>query len=63
MCRVYLYQASIGKSNHKIGKTRNYPSLQKHYSTSCKCTGSHKEEEKNSKSEITTLTFLYNLKK
>ena len=29
MCRVYLCQASMGKSSEKIGKTHNYPSFWK----------------------------------
>ena len=29
MCRVYLHQASMGKSSQKIGKTHNYPSFGK----------------------------------
>ena len=63
MCRVYLHQASMGKSSQKIGKTHNYPSFQKRYSTSCKGISGHKKKEKISKSKTTTLTFLYNLKK
>ena len=63
MCRVYLRQTSMGKSSQKIGKTHNYHSFRKRYSTSCKDIGGHKKKEKNSKSKTTTLTFLYNLKK
>ena len=29
MCRVYLHQASMGKSSKKIGKIHNYPSFWK----------------------------------
>ena len=63
MCRVYHHQASMGKSNQKIGKTHIYPSFRKSYLTSCKGIGDHKKKEKISKSKTTTLTFLYNLKK
>ena len=63
MCRVYLHQASMGKSNQKIGKAHSYPSFRKSYSTSCKSIGGHKKKEKISKSKTTTMTFLYNLKK
>ena len=55
MCRVYLHQASMGKSNQKIGKTHNYPSFRKSYSTSCKGIGGHKKKEKICKSKKTTL--------
>ena len=44
MCRVYLHQASMGKSNQKIGKAHNYPSLQKSYSNSCKGNGGHEKK-------------------
>ena len=63
MCRVYLHQAIMGKSNQNIGKTHNYLSFRKSYSTICKGIGGHEKKEKNSKSKTTTLTFLYNLKK
>ena len=63
MCRVYHHQASMGKSNQKIGKTHIYPSFRKSYLTSCKGIGDHKKKEKISKSKTTTLTFLYNLKR
>ena len=32
MCRVYFHQATMGKSNEKLGKTLDYPSVQKRYS-------------------------------
>ena len=57
MCRVYLHQASMGKLNKKIRKTRNYPSFRKSYSTSCKSIGGHNKKEKIRKSKTTTLTF------
>ena len=53
----------MGKSNQKIGKTHNYSSFWKSYSTSCKGIGGHKKKEEIGKSKTTTLTFLYNLKK
>ena len=62
MCIVYLYQASMGKSSKKIGKTQLSQFL-KSYLTSCQCIGGHKKKEKNNKSKTTTLTFLHNLKK
>ena len=45
MCRVYLHQASMGKSSQKIGKIHNYPSFRKSYSTSCKGIGGHKNKK------------------
>ena len=45
----------MGKSNQKIGKTHNYPSFRKSYSTSCKGIGGHKKKEKIRKSKKTTL--------
>ena len=47
----------------KIGKTLNYPSVQKRYSTSRKDIGGHKKIDKNSKIKTTTLTYFHNLKK
>ena len=46
MCRVYLHQAIMGKSNQNIGKTHNYPSFRKSYSTICKGIGGHEKKEK-----------------
>ena len=46
MCKVYLHQASMGKLNEKVGKTCNYLSFWKSYSTSCKGIGGHKKKEK-----------------
>ena len=31
MCRVYFHQAAMGKSNQKLSKTQNYPSVHKSY--------------------------------
>ena len=45
MCRVYHHQASMGKSNKKIGKTHNYSSFQKSYSTSCKGIGGREKKK------------------
>ena len=42
MCRIYLHQASMGKSSQKIGKSHSYLSFRKRYSTSCKGIGGHK---------------------
>ena len=42
MCRVCFHQATIRKSNQKIGKTHNYPSVRKIYSTSRKGIGDSK---------------------
>ena len=63
MCRVYFHQDTMGKSNQKIGKTHNYPSVQQCYSTSHKGIGGHKKQEKISKSKTTTLAYFDNLKK
>ena len=63
MCRVCLHQTSMGKSNQKMGKTHNYSSFWKSYSTSCKGIGGHKKREGIGKSKTTTLASLYNLKK
>ena len=63
MCRVYFHQAAMGKSNLKIGKTHNYPSVLKSYSSSCKGIGGHKKKEKIIKSKTTTLAYFDNLKK
>ena len=35
----------MGKSNQKIGKTLNYPKVQKSYSTSCKGINGHKKKK------------------
>ena len=61
MCRVYLHQVSMRKSNQKIGKTQ-FPSFLKSYSTSRK-ERHWRKKEKISKSKTTTLAFSYNLKK
>ena len=53
----------MGKSNQKIGKTLNYPSVQKSYWTSCKDIGGHKKREQSSKNKTTTLMDFDNLKK
>ena len=45
MCRVYHHQASMGKSYKKIGKTHNYSSFQKSYSTSCKGIGGREKKK------------------
>ena len=50
MCRVYFHQATMGKPNQKIGKTHNYPDLQKSYSTSRNDIADRKKKEKISKS-------------
>ena len=63
MCRVYFHQATTGKSNQKISKTLNYPSVWKSYSTSCKGTGGHKKKEQNSKTKTTKLMYFDNVKK
>ena len=63
MCRVYFHQATMGKLNQKIGKTRNYPSVRKSYSTSRKGFGSLKKKYKNNKSKTTTLPYFDNSKK
>ena len=36
---------TMGKSNQKIGKTHNYPSVQKSYLTSCTAIGGRKKNE------------------
>ena len=46
MCRVYLHQAIMGKSNQTIEKTHNYPSVPKSYSTSRNGIGGRKKEKK-----------------
>ena len=53
----------MGKSNQKIEKIPNYPSVQKGYSTSPKGIGGCKKIAKISKNKITTLTYFDNLKK
>ena len=64
MCRVYLHQAIMGKSNQtNTQKTHNYPSIPKHYSTSPNGIGGRKKEEKICKSKTTTLTYFDSLKK
>ena len=63
MCRVYFHQDTMEKPNQKIGKTLNYPSVQKSYSTSHKDIGGHKKREQSSKNETTTLMNFDNLKK
>ena len=45
MCRVYLHQAIMGKSNQTIGKTQNYPSVPKSYSTSGNGIGGRKKKK------------------
>ena len=62
MCRVYLHQASMGKSSQKIGKTHNYPSFGKVTRLVARTLVAIKTKEKISKSKTITLTFLYNLK-
>ena len=63
MCRVYLHQAIMGKSNQTIEKTHNYPSVPKRYATSPNGIGGRKKEGKISKSKTTTLTYFNSLKK
>ena len=63
MCRVYLHQAIMRKSNQTIEKTHNNPSVPKSYSTSYNGIGGHKKEEKISKSKTTPLTYFDSLKK
>ena len=46
MCRVYLHQAIMGKSNQTKEKTHNYPSVPKSYSTSRNGIGGRKKEKK-----------------
>ena len=58
-----MHQAITGKLNQTIGKTHNYPSVPKSYSTTCNGIGGHKKVEKISKSKTTTLTYFDNLKK
>ena len=58
MCRVYFHQATMGKSNKKIGKTQ--PSVRKSYSASHKGIGGYKRKKKIVK---TTLAYFDNLKK
>ena len=53
----------MGKSNQKIEKTQNYPSVPKSYSTSHKGIGGCKKKDKTSKSKTTTSTYFDNLKK
>ena len=53
----------MGKSNQKIEKTHNYPSVPKSYSTSHKGNGGCKKKDKVSKSKTTTLMHFDNLKK
>ena len=43
MCRVYFYEATMGKLNQKIEKIHNYPSVRKSYSTSHKGDGCKKK--------------------
>ena len=45
MCRVYLHQAIMGKSNQTIEKTQNYPSVPKSYSTSGNGIGGRKKKK------------------
>ena len=45
MCRVYLHQTSMAKSNKKIGKTHDYPTFRKSYSTSCNGIGGHRKKK------------------
>ena len=63
MCRVYFHQATMRKSNQKIEKINNHPSVRKGYSTSDKGIGGCKKKAKISKSKTTTLTYFDNLKK
>ena len=61
MCRAYFHQATMGKSNQKVGKTKKkYTSFRKSYSISHKDIGGCNKTEKNSKSKTTTFD---NLKK
>ena len=61
MCRAYFHQATMGKSNQKVGKTKTkYTSVGKSYSISHKGIGGCKKTEKISKSKTTTFD---NLKK
>ena len=46
MCRVCFHQATMGKSNQKIGKTHNHPSVQNIYSTSRKGISDSKKNKK-----------------
>ena len=63
MCRIYFHETTMGKSNQKIEKTHNYPSVPKSYSTSHKGNGGCKKKDKVSKSKTTTLMHFDNLKK
>ena len=44
MCRVCFHQATMGKSNQKIGKAHNHPSVPNIYSTSRKDIGDSKKK-------------------
>ena len=59
MCRVYFYQATMGKSIQKTEKIVNYPSYQLVAGT----LGIVRKKETISKNKTTTLMFFDNLKK
>ena len=62
MCRVCFHQATMGKSNQKIGKTQSvFEKFTQLVAT--EGIGDCKKKLKNSKSKITTLTYFDNLKK
>ena len=47
MCRVYFYQATMGKSIQKTEKILNYPSYRKIFSASRRDIGDCKKKRKN----------------
>ena len=47
MCRVYFYQATMGKSIEKIEKIHNYPSFRKIFSASRRDIGGHQKKKEN----------------
>ena len=59
ICRVYFHQATIGKPNQNIGKTHNYPGVQKVTQLVAMALVAKRKKRK----LVKALTYFVNLKK
>ena len=62
MCRAYFHQATMGKSNQKVGKTKNTLVFEKVTQLVVRAMVAVRKQ-KNTKSKTTTLTYFDKLKK
>ena len=62
MCRAYFHQATMGKSNQKVGKTKNTLVFEKVTQLVVRALVAVRKQ-KNTKSKTTTLTYFDKLKK